>query len=151
LRFTERPVVVVHDDALVVWRRCAAVASAPVTSATDLWRLMAWARGTVDLRPDRLLALHCIESMLLGTPVVVPDDGRAQQHAAASNGGLWFADAAELMSCVEVLLDEDVGSRLGEQGRHYATARYGSSSTFVDEVTTAVGLPGRRLAVLGRP
>ena len=151
LRFTEHPVAVVHDDGLVVWRRCAAEISAPVTSATDLWRLMTWARCTVDLRPDRLLALHCIESMLFGTPVVVPDDSRAQQHAAASNGGLWYGDAAELTSCVEVLLDEGVASRLGEQGRLYATARYGPSSPFVDEVTAAVRLPGRRLAPLGRP
>ena len=151
LRFTEHPVVVVHDDGLVTWRRCQAQTTAAVTSDTDLWRLMAWARCTVDLRPDRLLALHCIESMLLGTPVVVPNDSRAQQHAAASNGGLWYGDAAELTSCVEVLLEQGVGSRVGEQGRRYATPRYGSSATFVDEVTAAVGLPSRRLAVLGQP
>ena len=118
----------------------------------DLWRLMAWARCTVDLRPDRLLGLRTIESMLLSTPVVVPQGGRAHRHVASSDGGLWFADAAELVGCVDALVeDDDAGPRLGEQGRRYASEAYGSPSRFVDRVTEATGLPGRHLAVLTEP
>jgi len=152
LRLPERVVAVVHDDALVVWRRCEAKRLDPVTRHMDLWRLMAWARCTVDLRPDRLVALRSLESMLLSTPVVVPTGGRAHQHVASSNGGLWFADAAELIGCVESLVeDDDIGPRLGEQGRNYASKAYGSPSRFVELVNQATGLPGRHLAVLSGP
>ena len=148
----QRLVVVVHDDALVVWRRCQAQRREPVTRLTDLWRLMAWARCTVDLRPDRLIALRTIESMLLSTPVVVPQGGRAHRHVASSNGGLWFADAAELTGCVDTLVDDDeAGPRLGEQGRRYASESYGSPGRFVELVAEATGLPGRHLAVLTQP
>ena len=113
---------------------------------------MAWARCTVDLRPDRLVALRTIESMLLSTPAVVPTGGRAQRHVALSDGGLWYADAAQLLGCVESLVEDDgIGPRLGEQGRSYATEAYGSPSRFVELVTEAAGLPGRHLAVLSRP
>jgi len=152
LHFPQRVVAVVHDDALVVWRRCQAQRLDPVTRHMDLWRLMAWARCTVDLRPDRLLALRTIESMLLSTPVVVPQGGRAHRHVASSDGGLWFADAAELVGCVDALVhDEDAGPRLGEQGRRYASEAYGSPNRFVDLVAEATGLPGRHLAVLTEP
>jgi len=139
LRFPERIVAMVHDDALVVWRRCAAERLDPVTRDIDLWRLMASARCTVDLRPDRLLGLRCIESMLLSTPVVVPQGGRAHQHAASSNGGLWYADAAELIGCVEVLLDDEVTRMLSKQGYDYTAEIYGSPPRFVERVISAVG------------
>jgi hypothetical protein len=152
LHLPRRVVAVVHDDALVVWRRCEAQRLEPVTRLTDLWRLMAWARCTVDLRPDRLIALRCIESMLLATPVVVPQGGRAHRHVAASNGGLWFTDAAELTGCVDTLFDDDdAGPRLGEQGRRYAAQSYGSPGRFVELVAAATGLPDRHLALLTRP
>jgi len=152
LRFPGRVVAVVHDDALVVWRRCEAQRLGPVTRHMDLWRLMAWARCTVDLRPDRLVALRTVESMLLSTPAVVPTGGRAQRHVALSDGGLWYADAAQLLGCIESLEeDDDIGPRLGEQGRRYASEAYGSPRRFVELVTEAAGLPGRHLAVVSRP
>ena len=39
---------------------------------TDLWRLLAHASMTVDLDPGDIIARECIESLRLGTPIVVP-------------------------------------------------------------------------------
>jgi hypothetical protein len=151
LRLPNNPVAVIHDDALVIWRRGEAERFSSVARQMDLWRLMAWARCTVDLRPDPLLGYRSLESMLLATPIVVPEHGRAHQHAASSDGGLWYTDAAGLIGCVEALLEGDTGRRLGEQGRRYASEEYGSPSRFVEKVGAAVRSRGRSLAVLAQP
>ncbi|MGA2522202.1 MAG: hypothetical protein ABSG81_15455 [Acidimicrobiales bacterium] len=143
LRFPRNPVVVVQDHRLVIWRKGEAADFEAVSRHIDLWRLMAWARCTVDLHPGRLLALRCIESLLFATPVVVPERTRARHVVAESGGGLWFSDGAELIACLEALLDQRNAKQLGEKGRAHAHARYGERAAFVERVTTACGVATR--------
>ncbi|SRR5579875_31603 len=130
-------VVVSHPDALVLWERGVHRCFDPITRALDLWRLMAWAFCTVDLRPGRFLALTVIESLRYQTPVIVPDGGVAAAHARDGDGGLWFRDAAELIAAVELMAEPEVAEQLGRQGARYADAWYGSSETFVQRVRAA--------------
>ncbi len=137
LRFPRHPVVVVQDRRLVIWRGGEAADFEAVSRHIDLWRLMAWARCTVDLRPGPLLAMRCVESLLFATPVVVPEATRGRHVVAESAGGLWFSDGAELMACVDVLLHQPTAKQLGEQGRAHAEAHYGDRESFVERVTAA--------------
>jgi hypothetical protein len=111
-------------------------------SRVNLWRLMAHAVATVDLRPPGPIGRETIESLLLGTPVVVPDNSAAQEHAADANGGLWYRDAGELIDAVRVLSDRRMRDRLAAQGKAWADATHGRMDEFVDR---ARGL------VLGEP
>jgi hypothetical protein len=113
----------------------------PVERGADVLRLIAWARATVDLRPGRLFARRCLESLLYSTPIVVPEDSRAREHAEAG-GGLWFEDPSELIECVDAMFDPRIRDVLGAQGRLYAETRYGSTDTFVQSVASAIGLDG---------
>ncbi|HUD17399.1 MAG TPA: hypothetical protein VMQ59_09050, partial [Acidimicrobiales bacterium] len=95
---------------------------------------MAWARVTVDLRPGAFFARRCVTSLLYGTPIVVPHDSRAREHAERGRGGLWFDSPAELTWCVEALLDPPVRSVFSAQGLAYADEEYGSTDRFIDRV-----------------
>ena len=143
LRFPERPVGVCHTDAFCVWHQGRRSTGWPVTRSSDLARLMAWAAVTVDLRPGALFARECVESLLHGAPVVVPRDSRALEHARRG-GGLWFGDAAEMITCVETVLQPRTRAALSEQGQASALATYGSTARFVELVTDACGLGGGR-------
>src|ERR1700728_3832523 len=134
-------VVVVHPDALVVWRGGARQAVEPLTRQLDLWRLMAWAGCTIHLRRGRIVARHVIESLRYGTPAIVPAGGVAHRTVRSANGGVWFRDGAELIACIEAVINPEVGSVLGAQGRAYCDDHYGSTRSFVDRVVGA--LPAR--------
>jgi hypothetical protein len=140
MRFPDRRLAVSQNDALCVWHRGRPERGLPVQRSGDLARLMAWARVTVDLRPGRLFARRSIESLLYGTPIVVPADSRARQHAELGHGGLWFANPAELTWCVEAMFDPEIRTSLGAQGRVYAEREFGSTDRFIERVTTACGL-----------
>jgi hypothetical protein len=140
MRFADNPVGICYNDAFCAWDRGRLTKGWPIERSSDLARLMAWARVTVDLRPGRLFARRCIESLLYGTPIVVPHDSRARQHAERGRGGLWFADPAELTWCVEGLLAPAARDALGAQGRAYAEAEYGSTDRFIHRVLDACGL-----------
>jgi hypothetical protein len=101
---------------------------------------MAWARVTVDLRPGRLFARRCVDSLLYGTPIVVPADSRAREHAQRGRGGLWFENPAELAWCVESLLEPPTHDTISAQGLSYAEEEYGSTDRFVERVAEACGL-----------
>jgi hypothetical protein len=101
---------------------------------------MAWARVTVDLRPGRLFARRCIDSLLYGTPIVVPHDSRAREHAERGRGGLWFASPGELTLCVEALLEPSAHDAFADQGRQYAESEYGSTDHFIHRVVEGCGL-----------
>ena len=117
-------------------RRLRAEAAA---SRTDVWRWMAHAVAVLDPEPRRLLGREVLESMLFSTPVIVPTDGGAARlHAEAGDGGLWYRTYEDLRACVEALLDGEVRSALGEQGRAYATDTFGDTQRFVDSVGDAV-------------
>jgi hypothetical protein len=139
-RFPGITVAITRPDTFCVWRRGRMTEHPPIERSSDLARLMAWARATVDLRPGRLFARRSIESLLYGTPIVVPHDSRAREHAERGRGGLWFANPAELTWCIEGLLDPAAGPTLGAQGRSYAEAEYGSTDRFIDRVLEACGL-----------
>jgi hypothetical protein len=141
LRFPDPPVGIVHSDAFCAWHRGRVTRGWAVERTSDLHRLMAWARVTVDLRPGRLFARRCVDSLLFGTPIVVPADSRGREHAERGRGGLWFSDPAELTWCVDALLDTRAHDAFALQGRAYAEEEYGSTDAFVDRVLAGCGLP----------
>ncbi len=141
LRFAERGVGVSSTDAFDAWVDGTHTHGWSAERASDLARLMAWATVTVDLRPGPLLARRCLDSLLFGTPIVVPADSAGRQHAERGRGGLWFTGASELTWCVEGLLDPQVATTLGAQGRAYAEEEFGSTDRFIERVTAACGLP----------
>ena len=140
LRFSDRPVGISHSDAFIAWHEGRRNSGWPIERSSDLARLLAFAAVTVDLRRPELYGRSVVESLLYGTPVVVPENSRAREHAQRGRGGLWFADPAELLWCVESLLDDATNRTVRTQGRAYAEAEYGSTDRFIDRVTAACGL-----------
>ena len=101
----------------------------------NLWRLMANGIMTVDVRPPDLFGREAIESMLLGTPVVVPDDSAAKEHVAAANGGVWYRDLGEALDLRgRAVRRTGPGPGLGRQGRSYAEEHHGNMAGFVDRL-----------------
>ncbi len=146
-RFAERHVVVVENALATVWRARSRRGVLSVDTRTDLWRLLAHARLTVDLSPGPLIARECVESLLYGVPVVVPE-GTTGARLAALGGGLWFDDEAGLLGCVEALDDQRMRDILGEQGRAVTSRWYGDAAGFVHRVSDALaGLGVLRPAV----
>jgi len=140
LRFPDRPVGISHTDAFCAWHEGRVNSGWPIQRSSDLARLLAFARVTVDLRPGRLFARRCVESLLYGTPIVVPQDSRAQEHAKRGRGGLWFESPAELTWCIESVLESPTHDAFSVQGRSYAEEEYGSTDAFIHRVTQACGL-----------
>ncbi|MGH9028714.1 MAG: hypothetical protein ACRDV4_03775 [Acidimicrobiales bacterium] len=139
LRFAPHRIAISGPDRFVVYQGGIRMHTEPAARpGSDLMRLIAWARVTVDLHPGRLIARECLNSMLYGTPVVVPSDSVARHHAELGSGGLWFDSASELLGCVETVLRPDVREVLGRQGQSYASERYGSSASFTERVRSAV-------------
>jgi hypothetical protein len=137
-RFPDQEVVVVEDATAAVWRGRVLRGVVDVYTRTDLWRLVAHARLTVDLAPGRIIARECIESLRFGTPIVVPADSAARPHAEAG-GGLIFSGYPELLASVAQLCDESVRAAMSSHGRSYADAHYGDQQAFVDGVSRALG------------
>jgi hypothetical protein len=150
LRFPDTPVGISHTDAFCAWHEGRVNQGWPIERSSDLARLMAWARVTVDLRPGPFFARRCVDSLLYGTPIVVPHDSRAREHAERGRGGLWFESPGELTWCVEALLEPSAHDTFGAQGRSYAEDEYGSTDRFIDRVTDACGLPSAA-ATVGAP
>jgi hypothetical protein len=140
-RFPDKEVVVVEDATAAVWRGRVLRGVVDVYTRTDLWRLVAHARVTVDLAPGRIIARECIESLRFGTPILVPVDSAAAAHADAG-GGMTFSGYRELLAGVVHLADESVRATMSSQGRRYADAHYGDQRAFVDNVARALGTSG---------
>jgi hypothetical protein len=136
-------VAISHPDAFIVWHNGRHTKSWAIEKRSDMNRLMAWATVTVDLRPGELLARRCLDSLLRDTPIVVPANSRARQHAECGGGGLWYSTPGELAWCVDALLDPAIHRTFAAQGRAYAEAEYGSTERFVTRVSEACGLPAR--------
>ena len=109
----------------------------------NLWRLMAGAAVTVDVRSPGPIGREAIESLCFGTPVVVPDDSVSAEHAQQSNGGLWYRNAGEMVDCVRALLDdESLRAGLGANGAQWAEQRHGDTESFVEAaICLALGTP----------
>jgi len=114
-------------------------------SRVNLWRLMAHAIATVDLRPPGPVGRETIESLLLGTPVVVPEGSAAHEHAADAGGGLWYRNDGELIDSVRALSDRRLRDRLAVQGKLWADRNHGDMDDFVERVHDLV-LGDRRSA-----
>jgi hypothetical protein len=140
MRFSDRPVGITHTNGFFAWHEGRVNSGWPVERSSDEARLMAFAAVTVDLRCPELYGRAAVESLLYGTPIVVPDLSLAREHAQRGRGGLWFADPAELTWCIESLLDPIINESMRSQGRDYAENEYGSTDRFIDRVTVACGL-----------
>jgi glycosyltransferase involved in cell wall biosynthesis len=88
----------------------------------------------VDVRPPGPLGREALESMMFGTPVIVPEGSAGAEHAAAGNGGLWYRDHGELLDAVRALTFGPLRVKLAASGRRYATAHHGDVPGFVDRV-----------------
>ncbi|MHB1502443.1 MAG: glycosyltransferase [Acidimicrobiales bacterium] len=142
--FPRRQVAVVDSGVVTIWHSRRYAGHAPVGTRTDLWRLMARAWVTIDLSPGRVMARECIESLMFGTPIVVPTGSVAAEHARGQSIGAsgrgWvgeactvgrsYSDLAELIDHLADLEDPDLRDSLGGGGRRYATDRYGSPERF---------------------
>jgi hypothetical protein len=140
-RFPDLHIVVVEDATAAVWRGRVLRGIVSVYTRTDLWRLLAHARVTIDLAPGRIIARECVESLRFGTPILVPTASAASAHADAG-GGLTFSGYAELLAGVAHLSDDAVRDAMSAQGRRYADAQYGDQTAFVQRVARALAAPG---------
>lgn len=103
-------------------------------SRANLHKLLAHAEVCLDLRPQGLVGRETIESLLLGTPVVVPEGTVAAEHAERSNGGLWYRDYRELFAAARAILEDDsLRASLSSQGRAWARAVHGDHDRFVEQ------------------
>jgi hypothetical protein len=139
LRYPRLTMATVTTDSFDIWHDGCLTRSWMVERRSDLIRLVAWSRALLDLRPGRLFARTCAESVACGTPVIVPRRSRAHEHAAAG-GGLWYENPGDLTWCVGALADDGTREALSQAGRRYAEARFVSGNGFVEAVTNAVGL-----------
>jgi hypothetical protein len=140
LRFPALAMVVVDPGAgaAVVVRGRHRRVEAPI-SRRWMWELMAGAVATLDLRPAQVLPREVLESLMLGTPVVVAAaSGAARRCAEEANAGLWYRDPPELAACVARMLDRHSRDALGAQGRCWATAAHANQDTFVRATRMAV-------------
>jgi hypothetical protein len=139
MRFASHRVVVCAPNNLSVREPGGPVSEwEETTRSSDLLRLMAWAHVTVDLHPGGLFGRRSLESLLHGTPIVVPADSSAREHAEIGSGGLWFDGVGGLVWATEAMLDPEVRSALGDQGQRYVQDRYGTTSSFVARIMAAV-------------
>lgn len=128
------PMVIISSDYMLVTDRNGWEERPAPRARMDLWRLINRARVTVDLRPSGFLGREALESMMLGTPVVVRARGAAREHAEQGNGGLWWRSPRELVECVRTFEDNSIRGRLAEQGRSYAWRHFGDPDAFVRRV-----------------
>jgi hypothetical protein len=135
-RFPRRSFVSVENAIATVWRSRSPVARFGVHSRMDLWRLVAHARATVDLRPGPLFARECVESLRYGVPVIVPAGTSAARLAVA--GGLVFEDLPGLFDAVDAIADDAERSALAGRGRVVAEEWYGDPGRFVQRVGAAL-------------
>jgi hypothetical protein len=125
-RFPDAYVVAIEHAVATVWKGRSLRGAVAVATRTDLWRLMAHARVTVDLRPGAVIGRECIESLRFGTPVIVPSTSVASAHAQAG-GGLTFSTITDLLSGVEALAEDRLRIHLSGIGKDYAERLFGDA------------------------
>lgn len=105
----------------------------------NLWRLMAHAEFTVDLRPGTSFGREAIESMLFSSPPIVPEGSAAHAHVEAANGGLWYASAGEILDLANCLLDDEaLRTKLRENGASYSRTHHEQMDDFVERMRRIV-------------
>jgi hypothetical protein len=130
--------VVVEDATATAYHSRSWRGQVAVDTRTDLHRLLAHARTCVDLCPGEIISRECVESMLLGTPVIVPRSSRAVQ-LSVDGAGLWFSGPGELLRGVEALAQPEVHRALSARAQELASSRFGDSASFVRRVGRALG------------
>jgi hypothetical protein len=120
-----------------VWRGRAHRGTISVDTRTDLWRLMAHAKATIDLKPGHLIGRECIESLRFGTPTITP--ARSVGLSLSESGaGLVYRNTAEMLAAVEVVDDPQLRKTLSEVGRSVVDRDYGDPRAFVERVGVAL-------------
>lgn len=104
----------------------------------NLWRLMAHALFTIDLRPSSAFGRETIESLMFDSPVIVPDHSAAKEHAEAANAGLWYRNNGEVLDAVRVLTDRAIRERFARNGRAYVDAHHSDLPGFVERICSLV-------------
>jgi len=105
----------------------------------DIWRWVSRAMALLDPSPHTVVGREVLEAYLYGTPVVVHARGGAnREHAEQGNGGLWFRTDDELYGTLKALLDGDLRTSLGQQGRAYAEDNFGDPDAYVKRLATAL-------------
>ena len=91
-------------------------------------RLQALEAATVVVCPSpyESLSLLALEALSVGTPILVNARSAVLvEHAARSNGGLWYADRDEFVEALKLLVaDEPLRRALGRNGREYVRRGY---------------------------
>jgi len=91
-------------------------------------RLQALEAATVVVCPSpyESLSLLALEALSVGTPILVNARSAVLvEHAARSNGGLWYADRDEFVEALKLLIaDEPLRRALGRNGREYVRRNY---------------------------
>ncbi len=124
------------------WMLCDNINMLPLPvnpSRVNLWRLMAHALFTIDLRPATVFGREAIESMMFDSPVIVPDDSAAMEHVRAANAGLWYRNNGELLDAVRVLSDRSIRERFAGTGRAYVDAHHSNLDDFVERINGLFG------------
>lgn len=87
---------------------------------------MAGARAVVCPSPYESLSIILLEAMALGTPVLATTASPVLlDHCQRSNGGLFYADDAEFVEALDLLIESEPLRRgLGESGRRYVGENY---------------------------
>ena len=108
-------------------------------SRPNLWKLLSHAEVCLDLRPQGIVGRETLESLLLGTPVVVPEGTVAAEHAEGSNGGLWYRDYRELFDAARAVVDSpSLRASLSAQGREWAERVHGDHGGFSEQAARLV-------------
>lgn len=127
-------VVVVENAVASAWKGRALRGSTSVDTRMDLWRLMAHAAVCVDLAPGSFVARECVESLRLGTPIIVPADAEVASVHARASGGSTFVDTWDLLEATDKFRNEANRSSASAQGREYANDWFGQPVAFVDRL-----------------
>ncbi len=129
--------VAVAEVALDGWRisdRTKERAVPVKASRANLWKLLSHSEVCLDLRPQGITGRETIESLLLGTPVVVPEGSVAAEHASRASGGLWYRDYGELFDAAKAILDRPaLRASLSVQGREWAERVHGDHERFTEQ------------------
>lgn len=92
----------------------------------ERWALLAGAVATILPSPQESLSLVALESLAVGTPIVVRRGSAVLEgHVRRSAAGLIYGDYVELVEAVTRLRDRpDLRAALGRDGRRYVAANY---------------------------
>lgn len=138
--FHDLYVVVVENAVASAWKGRALRGSTSVDTRMDLWRLIAHAAVCVDLAPGSFVARECVESLRLGTPIVVPAHAEVASMHARASGGSTFVDAWDLLEATDKFRNEANRTSASAQGREYADDWFGQPAAFVDRLNRRLRL-----------